>query len=488
MTADRGLGGSGFVRSVALLASGTAAGQAIIVIASPILLRFYQPDQVGAFSLFLSLITLGAVIVTLRYDAALPMPSDGQEARDLLMLCVLVTIVLSCLLGLAGILLGPVIALSAGSSSTIVMLWPLVAAGSLLSGLQQIFALWGTRLQAFGPQAASNVAAGAAQSSSQTLLGWLGVAGVGLPLGYLAGRIAWIAVFLGATSSTWSRGSGVASPKRLISVANQYRRFPLFLMPSSVLNALSAQAPVLILTALFDLTVVGWFSLTLRILYLPGTLIGAAVGQVYYARIRRADTTQSIPITTGVFRALLTIGTGPLVLLAIAGQELFAVLFGEDWREAGRYAQWMAPWLLLVFLALPLTPMVFVRERQRAELMFQFALLIVRLTTLLAGWALGNPAAAVALFAFGSGALYGGYLVWLLRLTGLGTRLPIRWFTREIATSLLLTVPVIVVVIADLRGALWIAALAATSILMSIRVYGAIRHFGHLLDPNLPTQ
>ena len=474
--------GVGFVRSVALLASGTAAGQAIIVLASPILLRFYQPDQVGVFSLFLSLITLGTVIVTLRYDAALPLPSDSHEATDLLILSILVTVVMTALLAIAGYLLAPSIGAAAGSSTTVVTLWPLIAAGSLLSGLQQILSLWATRVQAFGPQAASNVAAAATQSASQTLLGWLGVTGVGLPVGYMAGRVAWIATLVVSASSARTASWQIPSAKRLVAVADRYRRFPLFTMPSSVLNALSAQAPVLLLTALFDLTVVGWFSLTLRILYLPGTLIGAAVGQVYYARIGRVDRIQSVPVTTGVFRGLLTIGTGPLVVLAIAGQDLFAILFGEQWREAGRYAQWMAPWLLLVFIAIPLAPMVLVRGRQRTELVFQFALLVVRVTTLLAGWALHSPAAAVALFAFGSSALYGGYLVWLLRLSGLGTRLPIRWFTREIVISLLLAAPLIAVGLAGVQGPAWVAAVAATILLMTIRVFRAVRRFAGLLD------
>ena len=46
-------------------------------------------------------------------------------------------------------------------------------------------------------------------------------------------------------------------------------------------------------------------------------------------------------------RFLIIVGILPALLLIIFGQELFAFVFGEEWREAGFYASILAPMAFL---------------------------------------------------------------------------------------------------------------------------------------------
>ena len=51
---------------------------------------------------------------------------------------------------------------------------------------------------------------------------------------------------------------------------------------ASFLNALSLQVPFLLIPALFDLQSSGQYFLAYRILVLPGSLVAAAVSQVFF--------------------------------------------------------------------------------------------------------------------------------------------------------------------------------------------------------------
>ena len=44
----------------------------------------------------------------------------------------------------------------------------------------------------------------------------------------------------------------------------------------------------------------------------------------------------------------------PVMIFAITGEELFSVLFGETWREAGRYTQILSPYIF-TFISSPLS-------------------------------------------------------------------------------------------------------------------------------------
>lgn len=468
----------GFVGSIVTLSLGTAAGQAIIIAGSPILLRLYTPDEFGAFSVYLAVISIGAIVVTLRYEAAIPLPESEGEALDVLALAVLATVSISALVGLVAWLIAANVVVVTVPTTMRAMLW-LLPLGLLLVGLQQTFTLWATRLTAFGTSARSSIAAGGAGTASQIALGVPATGVIGLVLGYLFGRLGGIIVLIRTIGSSRRAALRGTSTSRLRAVAARHRRFPLYALWAALLNTASVQAPVLLLAAMFDTTVVGWFSITVRVLQLPSTLVGSAVAQVFYARISREDRSDVAATTRVVYGSLVALGAGPMVLLAVGGQQLFALVFGEAWAEAGTYAQWLAPWLLLVFVTSPLSTLVFVRERQRTDLVFQALLLGMRTATLVAGAALGSATLAIVMFGVVSAVLWGGYMLWLLRIGGVGVQQPLWWLTRNVMVALLLSTPLLALSLAGVRGFVWaILGMATLGVLLlrARREIGALRH------------
>jgi len=50
-------------------------------------------------------------------------------------------------------------------------------------------------------------------------------------------------------------------------------------------------------------------------------------------------------------RHLVRISFFPLMVLSLIGRDLFTVVFGRQWAEAGVYSQVLAPWALVWFLS-----------------------------------------------------------------------------------------------------------------------------------------
>src|SRR5690349_9462435 len=73
-----------FASSVILLASGTAFGQGLVVLASPLLTRLYRPADFGVLAVYIAIISIFDVIAALCYELAIPLPQDDVMAANLL--------------------------------------------------------------------------------------------------------------------------------------------------------------------------------------------------------------------------------------------------------------------------------------------------------------------------------------------------------------------------------------------------------------------
>ena len=469
-----------FARSVAVLASGTAGGQAIAVLASPFLSRLYTPDEFGTFGVYLALVSIAAVAVSLRYEAALPLPESEDEAVGVLVLTFVVTVVMTILAGLVMWLVVDHVTVPPDFRG---LLW-LMPLGLFLTGLQRRpLDLLGDPPAGLRGQRSVEHRPGCDPSRHPAGPGTprRGVRGDG---GRLRGRPgerrrqARLHDRSGAVAAGAPRVVG-----RLRAAALRYRQFPLFALWSSLLSIISQQAPILILAAIFDATVVGWFSITVRVLLLPSAIVGNAVGQVFYARVSRSDLEDITRTSATLYRSLVTLGAGPMWLLAIGGEYAFGLVFGDAWREAGQYAQWLAPWLLLEFVTSPLSPLAYVRDKQPGLVAFQGALLGVRVGALFVGAALGGAKLAIALYGLSSAGLLGAYLVWLLRIGGVGTRRPMRVLARELVVGAMLAAPLLAASIVAAPQIAWLCVAVAC---LGVMVARAGRLIGRLAPPGGP--
>jgi O-antigen/teichoic acid export membrane protein len=89
---------------------------------------------------------------------------------------------------------------------------------------------------------------------------------------------------------------------------------------------------------------------------LPAGLLGASIAQVFY-REASDKYNKDKDIQEIVFRLmkkLFAVAMAPIALLYIFAEDLFRIVFGEEWSIAGTYAQAISPYILFHFIASPM--------------------------------------------------------------------------------------------------------------------------------------
>jgi lipopolysaccharide exporter len=198
--------------------------------------------------------------------------------------------------------------------------------------------------------------------------------------------------------------------KGMLDVLKRYRKFPLIDSGSRFLNAVSWQLPVFLLAAFFSPEIAGFYTLGFMVFQMPMNLIGSSIAKVFLQRasVARFDGTLSI-LVENVFRVLVIVGMFPFLAMTLLGPELFSVIFGEVWAEAGLYAQILGLWAFVWFLASPISALYAVLEKQEFGLQVHAMNFVTRLISLGLGALTGSPVIALLLFA-GSGLFVYGYL------------------------------------------------------------------------------
>ena len=156
--------------------------------------------------------------------------------------------------------------------------------------------------------------------------------------------------------------------------AMRHKGYPLYTMPGQLLNALGQAAPVLMIAYFFDKTEVGYFSMAMTLFSVPINVVSSAIRDVY--RRQANDEFAHQGSCLGSFRRVLmlltVIGVAALLLLVWFLPELMELFMGAGWGQAGRYAQLLAPAMVIMFISNSLSGLFIVVDKLRQFFWWQF--------------------------------------------------------------------------------------------------------------------
>jgi O-antigen/teichoic acid export membrane protein len=398
-----------FGGDVLRLVSGTIFAQLLSVLAAPFLTRLYAPEAFGLSALFASITTIIVVVACFRYELAIMLPPSDEEATSILgtsLASVLLVSLLSVLIVWRG--REPLLrVLKAGELGPYLWLLP---PSVLVAGVFLALNYWNSRTKHFQRLSIAQVTSSVTTVGTQIGLGAAGAATGGSLIG---------ANFIGSAVSTFVLGGQIwrddgpllrrgIRRQSVVAAARRYRKFALYGTPSALLNSISWQLPTLLLQVFFSSTVVGFYALGNRLLRLPMSLIGGAIGRVFFQRAAEAKASGSLAgLVENAFRYLVMLSFFPMLLLTVVGRDLFIVVFGQHWGEAGVYVQILSVWTAFWFISSPLSTLFSVLERQEFGLKLNLVIFGSRFLSLWAGGRLGDARLALVLFAVSGVFLYG---------------------------------------------------------------------------------
>ncbi len=393
-------------KHVLTVLGGAMGAQALPLLAAPLITRMCKPAELGAFSVWLGVVAVAAIGATLRLEAAMILDHGSEHQATCFSVvawsATAVAIVLT---------VGAVTARLLGMQSMAQMSWAALltlGVGTWFTAYTQTILAYATSRNAFGCAAKVKIYAAGSIALAQVGLLVAGVGGAAL----LGGQLAGLAVGLAAATLLLSPPRPHVSlrprPEQL-NYLQRHSAFWRFSLPSNLLNILVGQLPLFMIGAKYGALAAGLYALTQRVLSAPVALLASSVLEVFKRQsvldFQTLGNCRDAYLYT--FRALFLLGLGPSLVLFLWSPQLFAWIFGEQWRPAGELARILAPLYFLNFIASPLSYVFFVAGQQKMDLLWQVALFVMTVSVFSTS---GTLHQSVAWHATGYSMLYVVYL------------------------------------------------------------------------------
>jgi O-antigen/teichoic acid export membrane protein len=200
----------------------------------------------------------------------------------------------------------------------------------------------------------------------------------------------------------------------------QARRFPLVVLPSSLVDALAAALPLPLIAWLFGPAAAGQFALVWRVAALPGGLVAASVGDVFHAHAARARDEGPDPSRRLLLDTMRMLGLLAILIylpLCIVSPWVFGWIFGEPWREAGEMLRLLGPLWVTAMVVSPVSRLPVVLGRPGLKFVFDLCFLVLPMVALVVASSRGLMTALLA-YGLATAAAYAVFAVLLYAVAG----------------------------------------------------------------------
>jgi O-antigen/teichoic acid export membrane protein len=372
-----------FTKNILVLISGTGIAQAIPIAISPILTRIYSPNDFGILGLYISICSIFGIVASLRYDSGIIQSSNDGEAKQLVIVSMISTLIFCFFLFILVLLFDEQIARLLNNMAIRYWLYSVPLTVFTIS-TYYIFTFWLNRKKRFLDMSINRVINKSTDSAISLTAGLLGLKKQGQLLGYIIGQV--VMVFL--LFIKLKKDNFIFNKKRAKLVLRKYRDYPKYFLPSTILSEISGNVSILLMGAFYGITFTGFFSLVVKVTYLPLGLIGSSIGEVYRQKANEHyiefGNCKALFIKT--FKTLFVLGLVPFLILFFFGEYLFDFVFGHEWKIAGVIAKYFSFLIFFQFVSTPLAFTIFLNKSQKYETILQFLRTILTVLSIAIGY------------------------------------------------------------------------------------------------------
>jgi O-antigen/teichoic acid export membrane protein len=366
---------SEFNRNVLALMTGTTIAQAIPIAISPILTRIYTPEDFGVLALFVAITSIFGAISNGRYELAIISPKKDEDAINIFALGFIITCLMSLFIMTLVILFNSYFTRLLNNEEISVWLY-FVPVAVFFIGLYNILNYFNIRKKYYKDIANATIIKSIITAIVQLSIGFLKDGASGLITGQLVSQMfANIRLFKNIIKDKFLISK--ISKVKIIALAKKYKDFPKFSMWAGLMNVLSTYLVNIFIPLFYSVATLGFYSLTQRLLGAPSTLIGESIGAVFFqeATKEKQQTGRAIKSFNSTIKKLTILGLLFFGGLFFIVEDLFAFVFGEEWRIAGVYAQIIIPLFFVRFIIGTIGIMNTVFLKNKNGLIFQLSLL-----------------------------------------------------------------------------------------------------------------
>ncbi len=407
---------SHFIRNSGTLLTGNVVAQGLAFLAYLLLLRLFTPDDFGLCNVFFSYTEVLIILSTCKYEMAIVVAPDDNEASLLARLAFRLNALLTLLLfAVAAVMALTGVTLS-NLPAILLLLLPLLV---YFTGTYRIYVFLCNRHKEYRALALGEVVSVSGGTVTRILFGLIAPVlnlfhTIGLPLGSVLGKMAGHAYLHHVVCRKNHYYHPNAAPLRPI--ARKYINFARYVMPRELVSSFSANLPLMWLSLYFDKPLLGLFSLALTFTQRPAGILANTFEKVLY-QSSSVTVQQQLPLRRNILRFALLLGVGVAAVAAVVflfAEPLFVLLFGGQWVGTGYYVRCLLPWMSILVISNSLSFISSIFGTQRVDFILQVVQLLLRAVALYIGIRQGDFQLAVLLFCIVSAVVQAVQLVWYL--------------------------------------------------------------------------
>lgn len=330
---------SDFAKNTFTLVIGTVIAQAIPLSLHPFLRRIYSPEDFGAMAVYLNLFGLITIISSLRYEAAVVLPKNNNEAANVLSLAFIINCVF-CVLGFVALLLAKTqIAAFINFPERYSNYLYLLPFAAFLFGIYQSMNYWLVRNKAFKASTYNKITRRVVEGASQLVLGIVKFPG-GLFVGDVFGNMANV---ISGLNQLFKNNFNIqqVSAIKIGYVFKKFIDYPKYNVIPTLFSSIANVLPFLIINKIYSTETVGYLDLSKLVLSIPLIFISATLSQVLFQQItERKHAKQSVSNEIkNIIYFLLAIVVIEIAVIQLFGPQLFGFVFGENYALSGTFSK-----------------------------------------------------------------------------------------------------------------------------------------------------
>ncbi len=332
---------STFVKNTAILFAGTASAAAINIAFRTILARQYTPEDFGTLSLLVTLASIGAIMVTGRYEFGILNPKEDREAKGLLAIAIRSALFFSALLAAIIIPFQSMVAGWMQVSDQPHLVYLLPAATFFLAAVVSITE-YSNRNKFYLTIATSRITQRVSEGGLQIGLAFLQPLYSNLLFGRILGDAT--AFFTILIRNRKKIGNAFTIPRsELKEIAKKNNSYPIKLLLPQTMASLYGKAPFIFIIWQYSSKELGFFAFASQMIAIPVTLLSRAVASVFRQEAAElyhsGKNFHSLYIKT--IKNIALLGLIPFGALFFIAPEIFEWVFGVGWARSGFFVQIM---------------------------------------------------------------------------------------------------------------------------------------------------
>lgn len=149
------------------------------------------------------------------------------------------------------------------------------------------------------------------------------------------------------------------------------KRFVIYQLPTNILSNLKNQLPTILIQSLWGPQILGYYSITVKVLQVPSSLLANAIGRVFFQTVSNMKR-QGEDIAQYVLNNMLKgikLAIIPMILLISFGEIGAVILLGADWSIVGDFIKILALMYFFIFLMNTVQGLAITLEKQNITLL-----------------------------------------------------------------------------------------------------------------------